>query len=54
MKGESIEDDKKILIEIPEEICKLYKLKSNMHFEVRAVERPSSKLLISLLCDLPK
>jgi hypothetical protein len=53
VKGKSIEKDKKIFIEIPDDICDLFKLKSDMEFEVKAVERDSSKLLISLLGDLP-
>ena len=53
MKAKSIEHDKKILIEIPEEICKLYKLKPNMEFDIKAVDRPPSKLLISLRVNLP-
>jgi hypothetical protein len=52
MKGKSIGNDGKILIEIPNDICKLYNLKASMEFEIKAVERPDSKLLISLLCKI--
>jgi hypothetical protein len=53
MKIKSIEKDKKILIEIPEDICKLYNLKPNLEIEIKAVDKPPSKLLISLLWNLP-
>ena len=54
MRITSFKEDEKILVEIPEEICKLYQLKQHMCFKVKAVEKPSSKLLISFLCDLPE
>jgi len=53
VKIKSIENEKKILIEIPEEICKLYNLKPNMEIEIKAVEKSPSKLLISILWGLP-
>ncbi len=49
----SIQQSKRILLEIPENICDLYDLKSDMSFEVKTVEMHSSKLIISFLCDLP-
>jgi hypothetical protein len=52
MNEKSIGNNEEILIEIPQEICKLYKLKPGMEFEVKTVERPDSKLLISFLCSI--
>ena len=53
MKEKSIGNNEEILIEIPKEVCKLFKLKPGIEFEVKANERPNSKLLVSFLCDIP-
>jgi hypothetical protein len=52
MKEKFIGDNEQILIKIPKDICKLYNLKPDLEFEITAVERPNSKLLISILCDI--
>jgi hypothetical protein len=52
VKVKFIKKDKKILIEIPNEICDLFNLKDGGEFEVKAVETRPSKLLISFLGDI--
>ena len=54
MRGKILIKDEQMPVQIPGEICKLYKLKPGMEFEVRATERPNSKLLLSFICDLEK